>query len=122
MKRICVTLYYYDEKSVAEIAELFECSEGTVKSRLNYARKKIKEELEAIEKRDNIKLHSAAIIPLLGVILSGQMPAVPHPPLADILNGPVGAAAPSLKKQEKLLKILLTVFLLLQKNHFQRTC
>ena len=87
-QRTCVMLYYFDERSVLEIAEFMECSEGTVKSRLNYARKKIKEEIEAIEKRDNIKLHSAIIIPLLGAILANSIQnKVAHKGFISVLNG-----------------------------------
>lgn len=53
-----------------------ECSNGTVKSRLNYARKKIRDEIERIEKENNIYLHSASAIPLLGYIISKQMPKI----------------------------------------------
>ena len=87
-QRVCIILYYYDEKSVSEIADFLECSEGTVKSRLNYARKKIRDEIEAIEKRDNIQLHSAAAIPLLGTILSKHIPnTMLHPSFSTIVNG-----------------------------------
>ena len=41
-----VILYYYDEKSVSEIARIMQCSVGTVESRLYYARKKLREELK----------------------------------------------------------------------------
>ena len=50
-QRLCVLMYYYDEMSVGEIAETLECSAGTIKSRLNYARKYIKAEVEALEKK-----------------------------------------------------------------------
>ena len=38
-QRVCVILYYYNEMKTREIAEALGVSEGTVKSRLNYARK-----------------------------------------------------------------------------------
>lgn len=41
-QRTVVVLYYYNDLSVAEIAELLECREGTVKSRLHTARKRLK--------------------------------------------------------------------------------
>ncbi len=37
-----VILFYYDEMSIKEIAEAMSCREGTVKSRLNTARKQLK--------------------------------------------------------------------------------
>lgn len=40
--RITVHLFYYEEYSVREIAEILKCREGTVKSQLNRARKLLK--------------------------------------------------------------------------------
>lgn len=97
-QRVCVILYYYDEKSVSEIAEFLECSEGTVKSRLNYARKKIREEVEKIEKRDGVQLHSALILPMLGHILSentsANIPsALAKTQFSSLVNGAAETAA-----------------------------
>ena len=41
-QRSAVLMYYFEELSVSQIAEIQGVSEGTVKSRLNYARKSIK--------------------------------------------------------------------------------
>ena len=38
-QKLCVLMYYYEELSVSDIADALGCSAGTVKSRLNYARK-----------------------------------------------------------------------------------
>ena len=54
----CVLLFYYSELTVAQIAQALECSEGTVKSRLNYARKKLREGILETEERDGIRLHT----------------------------------------------------------------
>lgn len=64
-QRNCVLLYYYDEMSVKEIADVVGASENTVKSRLNYARKAIKDNVLDYEKKQGIRLHSLAPIPLL---------------------------------------------------------
>lgn len=64
-QRDCILLYYYDEMSVKEIADVVGASENTVKSRLNYARKTIKENVLDYEKKQGIRLHSLAPIPLL---------------------------------------------------------
>lgn len=64
-QRECVYLFYYSELSVKQIAETLGCSEGTVKSRLNYARQKIKDGVLATEERDGIRLHVLAPIGLL---------------------------------------------------------
>lgn len=64
-QRTAVILYYYDELSVKQIAEIQGVTEGTVKSRLNYARKTIKSAVETYEKKNNVKLHSVGVLPLL---------------------------------------------------------
>ena len=57
-QRATVLLYYYDSCAIRQIADIMECSEGTVKSRLNYARKAMQQLIEQTEQRDNIRLHS----------------------------------------------------------------
>lgn len=64
-QRDCILLYYYDEMSVKEIAGVTGASENTVKSRLNYARRTIKENVLDYEEKQGIRLHSLAPIPLL---------------------------------------------------------
>ena len=64
-QRTAVILYYYDELSVKQIAEIQGVTEGTVKSRLNYARKTIKSSVESYEKKNNVKLHSVGVLPML---------------------------------------------------------
>ncbi|WP_022775809.1 RNA polymerase sigma factor [Butyrivibrio sp. AE2015] len=60
-----VVLYYYKELSVKQIAELQEVPEDTIKSRLNYSRKKVSAAVEEFEKKNGIKIHSVIIVPLL---------------------------------------------------------
>ena len=57
-QRATVLLYYYDACAIRQIAEIMQCSEGTVKSRLNYARKAMQQLIELKERKDNIRLHS----------------------------------------------------------------
>lgn len=52
-QRECVMMYYYNEMSVSQIAEVLEIKEGTVKSRLYNARKSIKSELERLGFSEN---------------------------------------------------------------------
>ena len=75
--RMTVLLFYYDEKTIPEIAAEMGCSAGTVKSRLHYARRKLRERLE----ERGIMLASG--VPLLGRALQesarmAPVPAVPH--------------------------------------------
>ena len=64
-QRSAVMLYYFDEMAVAKIAEIQEVSEGTVKSRLNYARKAMRKSVESYEQKHGIRLHGVGILPLL---------------------------------------------------------
>lgn len=50
--RAVVVLYYYNEMTAKEIAGVLACTEGTVKSRLFYARKKLKAELIPLQEGD----------------------------------------------------------------------
>lgn len=45
-QRTVVVLYYYQEYQISEIAQMIGCLEGTVKSRLHTARKRLKKVLE----------------------------------------------------------------------------
>ena len=64
-QRQCVYLFYYAQMPVRQIAETLGCTEGTVKSRLNYARKKLQAAVLATEERDGIRLHSLVPLGLL---------------------------------------------------------
>ena len=57
-QRSAIMMYYFDELSIKEIAEIQGVSEGTVKSRLNYGRKAIKNSVEDYEKKNGVKLHA----------------------------------------------------------------
>ena len=48
--RATIVLFYLEEFSLAEIAEIMDCPVGTVKSRLHYAREKLREALLADER------------------------------------------------------------------------
>ena len=62
-QRLVVLMFYFQEMTIKEIAETLDCSENTVKSRLNYAKKKIKTEVEELEKKGH-KLYGIAPLPL----------------------------------------------------------
>lgn len=51
-----VVLYYYNQLSIAEIAEKEGAPKGTIKSRLHLARKKLQKAVEAEERRTSTKL------------------------------------------------------------------
>lgn len=58
LQKSAVIAYYFDEKNITTIAEEAMCSEGTIKSRLNYARKAMKESIEQKERHMGVKLHT----------------------------------------------------------------
>ena len=64
-QRSAIILRYFNEISVKEIADIQGVTEGTVKSRLNYGRKAIKQSVEEFEKKNGIKLHCAGVLPLM---------------------------------------------------------
>ena len=65
-QRMCILMYYMENLSVREIAETMGCSEGTVKSRLNYGRQNIKAKAEELQKKGyNFKGISAMAVLLL---------------------------------------------------------
>lgn len=57
LQKAAVIAYYYDDRSVSDIARDFSCSEGTIKSRLNYARRTLRTHLEEEERRTGVRLH-----------------------------------------------------------------
>ena len=67
-QKTTVILYYYDDMSVGDIAKAMGCSAGTVKSRLNYARKSIEKAVREEEKR-GVKLYSAMSPALLAAAI-----------------------------------------------------
>lgn len=66
-QRSAVLLFYYDHLPVAKIAEIQEVSEGTVKSRLNYARKAMEKSILSYEQKSGILLHGVAFAPLFAL-------------------------------------------------------
>lgn len=67
-QRLCVLMYYYDEMGVKDIAAALDTSEGTIKSRLNYARKAIKEGVDRYAAQ-GVKLYGLAPLPFLVYLL-----------------------------------------------------
>ena len=60
VQRQTVMLFYFDQLSVEEIAQVMECSTGTVKSRLFLARKTIRTEIEEQERKSGQKFYGIA--------------------------------------------------------------
>ncbi|MCL1823387.1 MAG: sigma-70 family RNA polymerase sigma factor [Oscillospiraceae bacterium] len=62
VQRMCIYYYYYEQLTVAQIAEALETNDNSIKGRLHLARKKIRKELERLEEKEGLKLYS--LIPL----------------------------------------------------------
>lgn len=67
-QRTVILAYYYEEMKVEEIARLLEISEGTVKSRLYHARKRLKASLEELEKKQGYRMYSISIPAVLAAV------------------------------------------------------
>ena len=67
-QKIAVQFFYFEEMSVKEIAAAMQCSEGTVKSRLNYARKSIKEAVLDMEVSQDTRLYSLSAMPVIFLV------------------------------------------------------
>lgn len=93
-QRSAVMLYYFDELSISKIAEIQNVSEGTVKSRLNYARKAIKKSVVAYEEKNGVKLHAIPFLPLF-ILGLGEKSSMPVPKVAQISSNLSKAKASS---------------------------
>lgn len=65
-----VILFYFNDLSIEEIADIMECPPGTVKYRLSVSRAKIKEGVLEYENESKDKLYSFAPIPFLAGLLA----------------------------------------------------
>lgn len=74
-----VIMHYFNEMTVDEIAEVFECSRGTVLSRLNYSRAKMKTAIEDYEKKSGDKLHSVVVVPFFTTIFKEEAKSLAVP-------------------------------------------
>ena len=83
-QKMCLLMYYYEEMSVRQIAEAFDCSEGTIKSRLNYARKNLKGQVLELEKKST-KLYCMPLLPFLYWFFREQA--------AEFIGGTAGTVA-----------------------------
>ena len=65
LQKTAIVMFYFDGMKVEQIASVMECSENTIKSRLNYARKFIKNKVEEKEKKEGYRLHTIIALPVL---------------------------------------------------------
>lgn len=83
-----VLMFYFDEMSISEIAQGLEISEGTVKSRLNSSRAKMKTAIEDYEKKSGDKLHGVVVVPFFTTIFKEEAKSLSVPSIKITLpNG-----------------------------------
>ena len=90
-QRRSVILYYFDMLTVPEIAEVMNCTTGTVTSRLSAARKKIKEAVLIYEENNNDRLHAAVPVFILSKLLNKEASNTVLPKLT-VFTGSASAA------------------------------
>ena len=90
-QRRSVILYYFDMLTVPEIAEVMNCTTGTVTSRLSAARKKIKEAVLIYEENNNDRLHGVVPVFILSKLLNKEASNTVLPKLT-VFTGSASAA------------------------------
>ena len=70
-QRLCILMFHIEGISISEIARTMDCSENTVKSRLNYGRKNLRMKAEDLQKK-GYKLYSVAPLPLFLMLLRSE--------------------------------------------------
>lgn len=76
-----IIMFYFDNMSVAEIAEITESPVGTVTYRLNAARAKIKKGVLEYEKENKDRLHAIVPIPFLTRLFNAEADSINVPNL-----------------------------------------
>ncbi|MBQ6303780.1 MAG: sigma-70 family RNA polymerase sigma factor [Clostridiales bacterium] len=91
--RRTLILFYFDEMSTKEIAETLGVPEGTVRRRLNFARNKIKKEVEKYEEDNKTKLFGMAALPFLSKLFIKEAEQVPFKAMSASLTTTLSASA-----------------------------
>lgn len=106
-----VLLYYFNEMSVPEIAEVMECPTGTVTYRLSAARAKIKEGVLNHEKKHGEKLYSLVAAPFLTKVFTAEASEIAVPELlGGILSACSVNTAAAVAAEKGAKTMLKTVF------------
>lgn len=96
--RRTLVLYYFDEMTTKEIAEAQGIPQGTVLWRLNFAKKKIKKEVEKYENKTNSKLYTMAL-PFLSKLFIAEAQQVPLRPIPPTLLDMTASAVKSVASE-----------------------
>ena len=105
MQRLCVIAYFYNEQTQEEIAEELGIPINTVKSHINRAKTKIKEEVLTLEREKDTKLY--AIIPFMLLYFAKEAQDCEAVPMPDTLTNLIvkPESDSSEKKGGKLAKL-----------------
>ena len=100
LQKVALTAFYYDGMKINEIAQMYDCSSNTIKSRLNYAKKFVREKVETREKQDNVRLHSVGGISIffLGI---HQLLALPKYTVSPAISGEIISTVYDILKIDK---------------------
>ena len=71
-----ILMFYFNGLSIQEIADIMECPQGTVLSRLSSARGKIKQGVLMYEKKNDDKLYSVGFLPFITSIFVAEFEAL----------------------------------------------
>jgi RNA polymerase sigma factor (sigma-70 family) len=86
-QRLCVYYYYYENLTIAQIAENLATNENTVKNRLALAREKIRKALEELEEKEGIKLYAMPLLIAPILRAASQQFQMPQEIMANIFDG-----------------------------------
>lgn len=79
IQRQVLVLFYLEQFSILEVASILEISEGTVKSRLSYARANLRKKVELYERVNDIKLNFHNIGEAISAALIAEMATIQLP-------------------------------------------
>lgn len=68
-QREIIILFYLEEFKTIEISTMLDYNLSTVKSHLHFGRKNLEKQITEYQEKNNIKLYSTVLLPLLGIIL-----------------------------------------------------
>ena len=109
-QRICIVLRYVQQMKISEIALQCGCSENTIKSRLNYAKKHLLGQRETLE-RKGVQLYNLAPFALLTFLITKDASAATNMPqgaidaLPNIINRAFGEQGVSSFYEQQIDKI-----------------
>ena len=71
-----MVLFYFNNLSIQQIADIMECPTGTVTYRLSVARDRIRAGIEQYEKKSGDKLYSVSLVPALALLFANEAQAM----------------------------------------------